>query len=54
MFAVPHIWAMYLQHSRSGAVITLSVIAHPNKGAATQQRAKNADAMAVERRMEQV
>jgi hypothetical protein len=54
VFVVPHTLAMCLQHLRSGVVITLAVTAHPNKGAATQQRVKRTDAMAVERRMKRV
>ncbi len=51
MFAEPHICAMCLQHSRSGAVIALSGIMHANSGAAVQQITSNATAMAVERRI---
>jgi hypothetical protein len=51
MFAEPHIWAICLQHSRSGAVIALSGIMHANSGAAVQQITRKATAMAAKRRM---
>ncbi len=51
MFAEPHIWAICLQHSRSGAVIALSGIMHANSGAAVQQITRKATTMAAKRRM---
>jgi hypothetical protein len=51
MFAEPHIWAICLQHSRSGAVIALSGIMHASRGVAVQQITRNATAMAARRRM---
>ncbi|MGC2183226.1 MAG: hypothetical protein WA637_08105 [Terriglobales bacterium] len=54
MFAEPHIWAMCVQHSRSGAVIALFGIMQANSGTAVQQITSSATAMAVKRRMVQV
>jgi hypothetical protein len=51
IFAEPHIGAICLQHSRSGAVIVLSGIMHASSGAAVQQITKKATAVAAKRRM---
>jgi hypothetical protein len=51
MFAEPHIWAICLQHSISGAVIALSGIMHANSGAAVQQITRKTTAIAAKRRM---
>jgi hypothetical protein len=51
MFADPHMCAMCLQHSISGAVIALSGIMHANSGAAVQQITRKTTATAAKRRM---
>mgnify|MGYP001300225596 CR=1 FL=1 len=51
MFADPHIWAICLQHSISGAVIALSGIMHANSGAAVQQTTRKTTAIVPKRRI---
>jgi hypothetical protein len=51
MFGDPHIWAMCLQHSISGAVIALSGIMHANSGTAVQQITRKTTTIAPKRRM---
>ena len=51
IFADPHIWTIFLQHSRSGAVMALSGIVQASSGPAVQQITRRAVAMAPERRM---
>jgi hypothetical protein len=51
MFVDPHIWAICLQHSISGAIIALSGIMHANSGAAVQQITRMTTAMAAKRRI---
>jgi hypothetical protein len=50
MFGDPHILAICLQHSISGAVIALSGIMHAKSGA-VQQITRKTIAMAAKRRM---
>jgi hypothetical protein len=51
MFDDPHIWAICLQHSISGAVIALSGIMHANSGAAVQQITRKTTAIVPKRRI---